>query len=147
MLEELGIETYKIDESTNAVVFDKDTNSKTTIGPCGSFNIGGFLDNLDVNNFLRTLDEIGDEIDVREPWNSKNALKWDRMTYQELIDKTCHTDLAKRFAKCFINLNVTCEPYEASVLWFCWYIRQCGSVKRIVSTTGGGKYHIDLFWF
>jgi len=41
--------------------------------------------------------------------------------------------------KSFINLNVTCEPYEASLLWFVWYIKQCGGVKRIVSTTGGGQ--------
>ena len=73
-----------------------------------------------MNNFLRKIDEIGDEINVKEPWNSKNAHKYDQMTYQDFIDQNCCTKLAKKFAKCFINLNVTCEPYEASLLWFCW---------------------------
>ena len=113
MFEELNIKTYKVDESSNTVVYDSDTGLKTSIPPQGSFKIGSFLENLDINNFLRRLDEIGDEINVREPWNSKNALKYDHMTFQDFIEQNCVTALCKKFAKCFINLNVTCEPYEA----------------------------------
>lgn len=39
----------------------------------------------------------------------------------------------REFAQFFIQINVTSEPYEASLLWFLWYIKQCGGVKRIVS--------------
>ena len=139
MLEELNIKTYKIDESTDTFVYDSDTNVRSRIPPQAAFRLGSFLENLDVNHALRELDRIGEEINVKEPWNSKNALKYDRMTFQDFIDQTCYTKLGKKFLKKFININVTCEPYEASLLWFAWYVRQCGSVKRIVSTTGGGQ--------
>lgn len=93
MLEEFDIQTYKIDETTDTFVYDIDTNLRTKIAPQAAFKIGNFIESLDINNFLRKLDQIGDEINVKEPWNSKNALKWDRMTYQDLIDKTCYTNL------------------------------------------------------
>lgn len=139
MIEELDIKTYTIDETSNIFVYDSDTNKRLQLTPQSSFKIGSFLENLDINNLLRKLDQIGDDIDVREPWKSKNAKKYDTLTFQDFIDKNGYTKLGRKFLKCFINLNVTCEPYEASLLWFAWYVRQCGGVKRLMSTTGGGQ--------
>ncbi|KAG0438804.1 hypothetical protein HPB47_016864, partial [Ixodes persulcatus] len=39
----------------------------------------------------------------------------------------------------FIAINVTSEAYEASLLWFLWYVKQCGGVKRIISVKNGGQ--------
>ena len=105
MLEELGIQTYKVDETTDTFVYDADTNLRAKIGAQAAFKFGSCLESLDINNFLRKLDEIGDEINVKEPWNSKNALKWDRMTYQDLVEKTCYTNLGNLFIENYLNYN------------------------------------------
>lgn len=46
---------------------------------------------MDVNNFFRTLDDMGKEIPPEAPWNAPHAEEWDTMTYKEFIDKTCWT--------------------------------------------------------
>ncbi|OQR74326.1 amine oxidase-like [Tropilaelaps mercedesae] len=97
------------------------------------------LAEMDVNNFFRTLDDMGKEIPVQAPWDAPHAGEWDKMTYKEFIQKTCWTKAGREFAEFFIQINVTSEPYEASLLWFLWYIKQCGGVKRIVSIKGGGQ--------
>ncbi|PRD34017.1 UNVERIFIED_CONTAM: mao [Trichonephila clavipes] len=48
------------------------------------------------------------------------------------------------FFKNFVNINITTESYEASLLSFLWYIKQCGGTKRIFSTTNGGQ--VNLFF-
>lgn len=97
------------------------------------------LAEMDVNNFFRTLDDMGKEIPAEAPWNAPHAEEWDQMTCREFVNKTCWTKEGREFAEFFIQINVTSEPYESSLLWFLWYIKQCGGVKRIVSIKGGGQ--------
>lgn len=42
-------------------------------------------------------------------------------------------------AHTMITAFVTSEPYESSLLWFLWYIKQCGGVRPMLSTTDGGQ--------
>ena len=51
---------------------------------------------------------------------------------------------AKDFATCFIEVNVTTEPYEASLLWLLWYVKCAGGSMRIYSTSNGGQVKYDL---
>uniref|UniRef100_V5H5I5 Amine oxidase n=2 Tax=Ixodes ricinus TaxID=34613 RepID=V5H5I5_IXORI len=95
--------------------------------------------NMDTNNFFRKLDQMGEEIPADAPWDAPHAEEWDRMTFQDFIDKTCWTRVGKVFAQFFIGINVTSEAYEASLLWFLWYVKQCGGVKRIISVKNGGQ--------
>uniref|UniRef100_A0A3B4AFI3 Amine oxidase n=1 Tax=Periophthalmus magnuspinnatus TaxID=409849 RepID=A0A3B4AFI3_9GOBI len=93
---------------------------------------------MDLNSFFRTMDEMGKEIPREAPWRAPHAEEWDHMTMQQLIEKICWTAV-RRFAKLFVNVNVTSEPHEVSALWFLWYVRQCGGTMRIFSTTNGGQ--------
>uniref|UniRef100_A0A4D5S0F5 Amine oxidase n=1 Tax=Ixodes scapularis TaxID=6945 RepID=A0A4D5S0F5_IXOSC len=95
--------------------------------------------NMDTNNFFRKLDQMGEEIPADAPWDAPHAEEWDRMTFQDFIDKTCWTRVGKVFAQFFIAINVTSEAYESSLLWFLWYVKQCGGVKRIISVKNGGQ--------
>lgn len=36
-------------------------------------------------------------------------------------------------------MSVTSEPYESSLLWFLWYVKQCGGSRPIFSTSHGGQ--------
>lgn len=53
---------------------------------------------------------------------------------------TCR--IVHRCVQGFIHVNNTSEAHEASLLWFLWYIRQCGGTDRIHSTENGGQVRI-----
>ncbi|GAB6033647.1 hypothetical protein CHUAL_013710 [Chamberlinius hualienensis] len=138
MLKELGLETYKVNDEGNVVYYNES-------GYRQEFNDRLFptfwnpVLNLDLNNFFRTIDKMGEEIPVEAPWNAPHAEEWDKMTLKEFGEKVCWTKTMRRTIKEFVNLNVTSEAYEASLLWFLWYVRQCGGHKRIFSTGNGGQ--------
>ncbi|KAK8770700.1 hypothetical protein V5799_012836 [Amblyomma americanum] len=47
--------------------------------------------NMDVNNLFRSLDKMGEEIPAASPWDAPHAEEWDRMSFQDFIDRTCWT--------------------------------------------------------
>ena len=46
----------------------------------------------------------------------------------------------------FVNVNVTSEMHEASLLWLLWYVRQCGGSDRIMATSNGGQVTFLAEW-
>ena len=54
---------------------------------------------------------------------------------------------AKAFATCFVEVNVTSEPYEVSLLWLLWYVKIAGGSMRIYSTSNGGQVTNLVFSF
>lgn len=46
---------------------------------------------MDVNNFFRTLDDMGKEIPSDAPWNAPHAEEWDKKTFKDFINETCWT--------------------------------------------------------
>lgn len=136
LAKEYGVKTYKVNEKEDLVhyVNGKSYPFKDTFPP--SWNPFVLMD---FNNFFRTMDEMGSEIPREAPWRAPHAEEWDKMTMQQLIEKITWTRAVRRFAKLFVNVNVTSEPHEVSALWFLWYVRQCGGTMRIFSTTNGGQ--------
>ena len=86
----------------------------------------GFLASLDVNHVLRLMDRMGEEIPAEAPWRCPHAEQWDQMTFKEFLLENTTTQEARDFMRLFITLIVTSEPYQSSLLWFLWYVKQCG---------------------
>uniref|UniRef100_A0A669BCF2 Amine oxidase n=1 Tax=Oreochromis niloticus TaxID=8128 RepID=A0A669BCF2_ORENI len=136
LAKEYGIKTYKVNEQENLVhyVNGKSYPFKGSLPP-----IWNPITLMDFNNLFRTMDKMGEEIPREAPWRAPHAEEWDKMTMQELFEKLCWTRTARRFATLFVNLIVTAEPHEVSALWLLWYVKQCGGIMRICSTTNGGQ--------
>ncbi|XP_066287548.1 amine oxidase [flavin-containing]-like [Branchiostoma lanceolatum] len=135
LVKELGIQTYKVNtEGTSAVL--RKGEQFTIDSEYGMTNLVGMLDE---QHMYRTIDRMGAEIPVEAPWKAPHAEEWDRLTMKDVFDKLLWTDSVRRFADMFVHLNVTSEPHEVSALWFLWYIKQCGGVKRILSVDNGGQ--------
>ncbi|XP_064615850.1 LOW QUALITY PROTEIN: amine oxidase [flavin-containing]-like [Liolophura sinensis] len=133
---EFGIQT--------ALTYDTGDTAAYYKGRAYRFNtlfppLGGLLGYLDMNNLFREWTEYP----VDAPWKAPHALEWDRMTFQDWLNKTAWDKVrfvsTRDFAKMFLNVNVTSEPTEVSLLWFLTYIRRCGGPVRIFSTTNGGQ--------
>ncbi|KAG8450493.1 hypothetical protein GDO86_002958 [Hymenochirus boettgeri] len=133
---ELGVKTYKVNVSQRFIHHIKGKTNAFY----GSFppSWNPFV-NLDYNHLWRTIDEWGKEIPEDAPWKAPHAAEWDKMSMKEFIEKVCWTKAAKRFAQLFVNVNVTSEPQQVSLLWFLWYTKLCGGTSRMFSVTNGGQ--------
>lgn len=100
---------------------------------------GGYFAWLDFNHVMRLWSTMCDQIPLNSPWNAKQAKEWDRMTVQEFIDQNVWTKEAKADLRAYVNVNVTSEPWEISLLWFLWYVAAAGGPLRIYATTNGGQ--------
>ncbi|CAC5413206.1 MAO [Mytilus coruscus] len=136
LADEFGIETYLTNEVEDVIFYTKGKSKRFT----GTFPpMGSFLAYMDMNNLFRLIDQMGEEIPMEAPWNAPKAKEWDSMTVKEFLDKNVWTAAAKAFATCFVQVNVTSEPYEVSLLWLLWYVKCAGGSMRIYSTTNGGQ--------
>ncbi|KAM6985784.1 amine oxidase [flavin-containing] [Aplochiton taeniatus] len=136
LAKEYGVQTYKVNEEERLVHYinGKSYPFKGSFPPMWNpFAL------MDCNNLWRTMDEMGREVPREAPWRAPHAEEWDKMSMQQLFDRLCWTSAARRFATLFVNVNVTSEPHEVSALWFLWYVKQCGGIMRIFSTTNGGQ--------
>ncbi|XP_064470807.1 amine oxidase [flavin-containing] B-like [Ornithodoros turicata] len=139
LLQELGLQDklYAVYYEDKTVFTIKGKRFETIGGVFPSF--WNPLVNMDINNFFRRLDEMGEEIPADAPWNAPHAEEWDRMTFQEFLKQTCWTSMGEEMGRFFIAINVTSDAYEGSLLWLLWYVKQCGGVKRIISIKNGGQ--------
>ncbi|GAB1600298.1 hypothetical protein Ahia01_000307500 [Argonauta hians] len=135
MAREFNIKTFLVYDKEDAVYYD--SGRARRFG--GTFPNMNFLAWLDANNLFRTIDKMAEEIPVAEPWKSPKAREWDTTTLKEFYDKTIWTKTCRDFANLFVNVNVTCEAYECSLLWFLNYVQKCDGTNRIFSTTNGGQ--------
>ncbi|ESO92745.1 hypothetical protein LOTGIDRAFT_190244 [Lottia gigantea] len=136
MAREFGVKTFLTNEKEDIIyhVNGRSRRFKGTFPP-----VGGFFAWMDMNNLFRTMDKMGEEIPLNAPWKAPHAEEWDKLTMQQFYDKHVWTKGALNFVQEFVQLNVTAEPYESSLLWFLWYVAQCGGTDRIFSTTNGGQ--------
>ncbi|GIX79806.1 amine oxidase B [Caerostris darwini] len=137
MAKEFGIQNYKVNEEEDLLHYKNGRRTRFKTGELPRRR--NPLVNMDINNIFYLMDKMGEEIPADAPWNAKHANEWDTMTYKEFLQKYCWTKGGLEFFKNFVNLNITTESYEASLLSFLWYIKQCGGTKRIFSTTNGGQ--------
>ncbi|XP_071799138.1 amine oxidase [flavin-containing] B-like isoform X2 [Asterias amurensis] len=136
MAKELGVENYKINEAERLVWVDNQRGYPFK----GSWpKFWNPLVNLDLNNAIREIDRLGDMISVDAPWDAPNAEELDNMTMKEWIDKTCWTEVVRRFMVVFCQLTVTMDTSELSVLFFFWYIKQSGGFYRSFGRENGGQ--------
>lgn len=98
-----------------------------------------FLGWLDFNNLIRRIDTMCKQVPIEAPWKAQHAELWDKMTVQQFLDKTLWTRSAMETATHVVNVNLTSEPYEVSLLWFLWYLASAGGPLRIHSTSNGGQ--------
>ncbi|XP_066266954.1 amine oxidase [flavin-containing]-like [Branchiostoma lanceolatum] len=136
LVKELGIQMYKVNTEGMSAVWRK--GKKFTVDS-EQVAVTNPVCLLDLQHLFRTMDRMGAEIPVEAPWKAPHAKEWDRLTMKDVFDKLIWTGSVRRFADMFVHVNVTSEPHEISALWFLWYIRQCGGVKRIFSVANGGQ--------
>lgn len=93
---------------------------------------------------MQRLDELGENISVREPWTASNAVELDSITFKEFLDKEFDCIGVREFGNLIHNAFLAVAAHECSLLFVVWYIKQAFGTRRIFLTTSGGqerKFH------
>ncbi|XP_025079119.1 amine oxidase [flavin-containing]-like [Pomacea canaliculata] len=135
---EFGVKTYRTYDEQDLIVYRQHGIKKRYQD--GLFPpTGGFLSWLDLNNVVRLLDSMCREVPVQAPWTARRAKEWDTMTVQQFLDQHVWTKGAMEAMREFVNVNVTSEAYEVSLLWLLWYLASAGGPLMMNGTAHGAQ--------
>lgn len=168
LIEELKLETYLVDD-TKDIVYTKavETNrvlsigrKQSSIGGSGNDSkqapakiernarfkpecdppFGNLFNWLDYVHMIRVITAYGDQIPSEAPWLAPRAEEWDAKSYKQFVDEHTWTRRVRDyFNNIFVTIEICCDANEVSMLWFLWYVKQCGGYGRSISTTNGGQ--------
>ena len=132
---ELGIQTYKVYNEGSTIEF-LDGKRRVFSGDVSTMNPVAILDYY---NLIRTLDKMGAEIPLDEPWKAPKASQWDSMTVKEFLDKSCWTNYAKKRMVQVYNDAMAAEPEDMSLLYYLWYLKSGDGVLRVAAVEDAGQ--------
>ena len=132
---ELGIQTYKVFHEGNIVEY-LSGKRRLFAGELSSWNPLAILDYYNVINKMYAMCE---EIPLDEPWDAPRALEWDRITYQEFLEKTCWTTYAKKRMAQAYHDAMAAEPWDMSLLYYLWYLKSADGLLRIADIENAGQ--------
>ena len=132
---ELGIQTYKVYNEGNTVEL-LGGQRRVFSGDVSTWNLIAILDYY---NMIRTLDKMGEEIPLDEPWKAPKAVEWDSVTVKEFLDKACWTSYAKKRMAQVYNDAMAAEPQDMSLLYYLWYLKSGDGVLRVAAVENAGQ--------
>ena len=94
---------------------------------------------MDINDLLRRINNMAEQVPVDAPWSMAQAREWDAMTVREYLDRTCWFELSKRACAVMLRSLFCCETHEVSLLSFVWYVRCGENVQRMISIEDGAQ--------
>lgn len=160
LIDELKLETYLVDDIGDvgyvrankidtSVRKAKDSRTlppannivvRSRFHPLADPPFGNIFHWLDYVHMVRLIDSYGAQIPSEAPWNAPKAREWDKKTFKQFVDESCWTDRVRGyFNNVYTTIDICAEPEEVSMLWFLWYIKQCGGYGRSIATTNGGQ--------
>ncbi|KAG8191607.1 hypothetical protein JTE90_018539 [Oedothorax gibbosus] len=141
LTKELGIDNYKVNQEESSLYYKNGRRHRfdPTVMPT---HRNPFVE-MDINNIFCLLDKMGEEFQKYQqynaPYKAPHADEWDTMTFKEFLLQNCWTQGAIDLFEEIISIFITSEKYEASLLSFLWYIKQCYGCKRMMYTVNGGQ--------
>lgn len=100
------------------------------------FNLLARLDYIAVK---RTINELCLQVDLSEPWNTKNSHALDSISFKQFVEANCYTSQVKNYILNFLTpINLTNEAEDCSLLFALRFIRSWGGIERCIGMEGSG---------
>lgn len=122
MIKKLGLKTFKVNAQGENVYLNK---KRRFLHECDGLPAMGSLVEMEVKYVLDLLSRMCKDIPQDAPWKALQSFTWDRTTFSQFLEKHCWTEEARQFLSLFMACCTSCEPYESSLLWTLWFIKQC----------------------
>lgn len=98
---------------------------------------------LDYLATKRKINELCVQIDLTEPWKTKNARELDSKSFKSFIEDTCFTKQVKDFFLNFITpINLTNDAEDCSLLFALCFIRSWGGIERCIGISSSGTSRV-----
>jgi monoamine oxidase len=135
IIDELGLKLRKVNLAGKSVqhVGGQVQHYEGTIPPVS------ILGALDLNHAMVKMDAMCATINIPEPHLSKDAMRLDSMTGEQLIEQFAWTSDGRSVLRVGIKSILCVEPCQLSALYLLWYVAQSGGPKRIFETEGGAQ--------
>lgn len=139
LIDELHLDTYLVDD-TQRIGCLRSSGRRAFFEPHCDPPLGGLIEWLDYVNMVRLIDAYGAQIPPEAPWEARRAREWDAKSFAQFVRENAWTrQVRDYFTELFCAIDVCAEANEVSMLWFLWYVRQCGGYGRTIATTNGGQ--------
>ncbi|ELT95638.1 hypothetical protein CAPTEDRAFT_227709 [Capitella teleta] len=128
LAESLGLDFYEVPQNGKAI-FCLNGVRKLFEGDVPPLSL---ISLLDLSNCLQLLDKLSLQVPLHAPWTAPEAEKWDSITLEEFVRKSCWTEAARLLTSLAL-FAVTIES-KHSMLDALFLIHSCGGVRALLAS-------------
>ncbi|BEP66844.1 flavin monoamine oxidase family protein [Variovorax sp. V35] len=93
---------------------------------------------------MHSLNQAAKSIDPAAPWKAANAMRWDRMTVDQWMQKTLWTRDGRSMIKIIMHALYTSDPHEVSLLSLLSFVSAAGDIETQVEARGDGAQKLRV---
>lgn len=135
---EFGVHTFDAQTKGKTIQYYKG-KAKTYNGLIPALR---FWEVVDLGLALNKLERLATKVDLEEPWTANDALKWDRMTAAEWINRESWTKAAKDMMVMAFELIFGQNPSCVSMLYAIWYAKAGVSFEVLCKIDQGAQQQL-----
>jgi monoamine oxidase len=135
LIREFGISTFPTyDEGKSTLIMNgKTKNYKGLIPPLPIPSL------LSLDGAIKKMTKLSKSVNLQEPWETPEAMKWDSMTLQTWMDKQMSFDTAKNLFKIAVETIWAAHPNEISMLHALFYTKSGTDLDTLMNIKGGAQ--------
>lgn len=135
LVQSFGLQTYRT-YNTGKLVSYKTGRRSTYSGVIPTANLFAAGE---AGLAMLQLDAYAKQIDANAPWLHRRANEWDQQSIQNWMDRNLISNDGKNLLRLAVLSLLSCEPRDASLLFFLLYIRTAGDLTTLLATENGAQ--------
>ncbi len=135
LAESVGVSTFRMYDSGNNLQFQ---DGQRTIYS-GAIPIDDPLVAMETVETMLQLNLMANEVPLDAPWEAAKAEEWDTHTVATWMENNIPSPEVRKLLALAIQSVFSAEPRDISLLHVLFYIHSAGSLKQLISVTGGAQ--------
>jgi len=135
LAESVGVTTFRMYDTGNNLQFQ---DGQRTIYS-GAIPIDDPLVAMETVETMFDLNLMANEVSLDAPWEAAKAEEWDTHTVATWMENNVSSQGVRKLLALAIQAVFSAEPRDISLLHVLFYIHSAGSLKQLISVTGGAQ--------
>lgn len=136
LMKDYGIETFPTYDKGKSTLWFDQGKVKTYKGLIPPLPIGSLLT---LDRAIKRINKLSKTIDTTQPWNAKNASKWDAMSLQTWMNKNLPFRKARELFKIAVESIWAADPNEFSLLHALFYTKSGRDLDTLMNIQNGAQ--------
>ncbi len=95
---------------------------------------------VDVGQAMARFQRLAKQVDLEQPWRTRDAERWDGQTFETWIRRTCRTGKGRDFFRIACEAVFATTPANLSLLHALFYSKSGVSLEHLISTQDGAQH-------